>query len=181
MSGGEPSLFGVLTGSRMRGYARPDSDTDRVVIHEGARTRQRADAHGDVTYMALGHFQRLLDGGDYLAAEILFTPGKEYTPRGEAWRAWVESLRPPARLAEVARHHSRALVRRWEETGKPSRAILSVMIAVNAEHFQAQGSFRPDWAPGDVAELRAALSRSRPEALTARARELARHWGGIHR
>lgn len=89
------TLLRVLTGSRASGLARPDSDTDHVVVWQrptvdllglkdlGKDSTHTIDGDVDVTRHELGKFLRLAASGTPSVVQVFFDPVLEVTPTGQ--------------------------------------------------------------------------------------------------
>lgn len=67
-------LLRALSGSRLYGTARPDSDWDWYEVHDHVRARQRKVGDLDVIKMPLSQWLRLCEKGTHQALDAMWCP-----------------------------------------------------------------------------------------------------------
>lgn len=152
------TLATIIYGSRLRGYARPDSDVDMAVLTDSGRARKRIENGEDVLYLPVLELGERLWAGDPMVTEIVASPLKTWTEEGRAWRPYVESLVPSAStFVSQSLDASSALFKEWLRKGKRQRGLAALIMMANAADFLRNGVVRPHYSPEEIEVLNAVL------------------------
>lgn len=152
------TLATIIYGSRLRGYARPDSDVDMAVLTDSCRARKRIENGEDVLYLPVLELGERLWAGDPMIAEIVASPLKTWTAEGCAWRPYVESLVPSAStFVSKSLDTSSALFKEWFKSGKRQRGFAALIMMANAADFLHNGVVRPRYTPEEIEVVSAVL------------------------
>lgn len=143
----------IVTGSRMRGYATPESDYDYVLIMEdGSRARQRIVDGEDVLTVPIRRLTEFLDSGNLMFAEMLYSPFREYA--SDEWRLYIEKIVPPISILSMSNQVAYALAKQGLENSKPQRIFSALMMLINAIDFLETGVMHPHYSEQEIEELR---------------------------
>ncbi|CAM3280605.1 DNA polymerase beta superfamily protein [Stackebrandtia soli] len=137
-------LFRVISGSRLYGTARPDSDRDFIEVHDRLPGhRQIAQTIvGDVDLLRLGlsRFLFLCEEGAPQALEAMFAPD-EYTEI-DVLRSYRHAYRANVRAAEDT---FASAIRQFEASAQPKTRAHARRLADNLEQLRRTRRFDPIW------------------------------------
>lgn len=142
-------LFQTLHGSRLYGLAHEGSDTDVFVVTSATRlgARHSMNADGiDISTRGLDQFLLHASSGSHQSVEALFSPLKEWTERGLAYRPMIEAMRVSG--PDVLAKYCRTIVK--FSFGDFKRRRHAVRLAQNMEGLRSYGRFNPVMTADDA-------------------------------
>lgn len=142
-------LFSTIHGSRLYGLTHAGSDTDVFVVTSSRLTGARHGFLSDGTdYSTRGLDQFLLhaSSGSHQSVEVLFSPLKEWTEHGLAYRPMIEAMRVSG--PDVLAKYRRTIVK--FSFGDFKRRRHAVRLAQNMEGLRSYGRFNPVMSAGDT-------------------------------
>ena len=136
-----PEVFRTLVGSRLYGNDHANSDFDIFVVTTSRLERETHDMtdEGDFTHRGIDLFLRRVRHGHPMSCEAAFSPVKEFTADGDAWRPLIEGLRvtSPSAMERYERKIREFCFGGYKERFHATR------LSFNLEDLRLHGRFDP--------------------------------------
>lgn len=131
-------LYRGLRGSRLHGFATPESDWDYIEIWDSIRSRQTIIGEDDILRLSLSDFMMQAENGSPNALELIFSPDSAI--EFDMLRAWRYAFRP--NIDSTRRTYSRTIKKfSFSENDKKRRH--SNRLAFDLECILTKGYFDP--------------------------------------
>lgn len=131
-------LYRGLRGSRLHGFARPDSDWDYIEIWDSIRSRQTIIGENDILRLSLSDFTMQAENGSPNSLELIFSPDSAI--EFDMLRAWRYAYRP--NIDNTRRTYSRTIKKfSFDATEKQIRH--SNRLAFDLDSLLTRGYFDP--------------------------------------
>lgn len=160
-------LFRTIHGSNLYGVAHAGSDIDMFIVTDAQRTKAK---HGhdiggvDFSIRGLDQFLAHVTSGSHQSVEALFSPYKEYTAAGLAYRPLFESMRIGG--TDVYAKYERTIKK--FSYGDFKRRRHAARLAMNLADLRVEGRFNPRMTPDEVATATELAETLHGDALSAR-------------
>lgn len=131
-------LYRGLRGSRLHGFATPQSDWDWLEVHDKIKTRSNNRGGEDLIRCNLTDFVKWAEGGNHTALENIFAP--DWAVEVDMIRAWRYAFVP--NLANVRRVYTRT-IRNFRGRDDPKRLRHADRMEYDLECVMRTGRFDP--------------------------------------
>lgn len=133
-------LMRVLTGSRLYGTHRPDSDWDYYEIYDKINSYHKVIDGNDVQQWSLSMLMRVADKGGHNALDVLFAP--DGWPEVDLLREMRLSYRAnPALCTPRFRATQKSFLERGDEKGR----LHAERLESNLSDIMSTGRYNPRW------------------------------------
>ena len=131
-------LYRGLRGSRLHGFATPDSDWDYIEIWNSIRSRQSIRGDQDIMRMGFSEFAMRADKGSPEILECIFSPDSAI--EFDMIRAWRYAFRPNI---DSTRQVYRRTIKNFEHSDNEKQRRHARRLAFDLECILTKGYFDP--------------------------------------